>query len=230
MLRKFMFAVLRYMAALSAYPLWLVFFKRKVYYEDKKAQSRFVKGPALVISNHYCARDFMLMALMFPFRKLWVVLSEQMFRKSKFFDWAANIYGGICADRDIQGLRFVDRSIEVLEQGGLVQIFPEAYVTRTGKMQEFKTSYLLIALRAGVPLLPVMLDGNYGFRKRAHVMIGKPIDLNDYNLPLNPTREQLVELNEKIRDHCLALREELDRRIAADRKGRPSASDTHSND
>ena len=38
------------------------------------------------------------------------------------------------------------------------------------------------------------------------------------------------ELNEKIRDHCLALREELDRRIAADRKGRPSASDTHSND
>ena len=207
------YELFRWIGLLLAYPLQLIFFKRKTYYEDKKSQSRFVKGGALVISNHYSAMDYMVNLFLFPFRKLYVVMAEFVFHKSKIFNFLTKFHGGIRSDRDLMSMRFIDESVEVLENGGLVQIYPEAHITLDGNMHEFKTSYLMIALRANVPIVPVIIDGNYGFFKRAHVLIGKKIFLTDYCQSLNPTKEEIVALNEIVQNKCLELKSELDRRV-----------------
>lgn len=210
--------ILRWYGLLSGYPLYLAYFKKKVYYEDKSVQDRFVKGGALVISNHYHVYDFIVNAALFPFRKLYVVLKSDVYRY-KFTAWGMSIFGGIKSDRDVMGMRFIDESVAHLKKGRLVQIFPEAYITHDGKMREFKTAYIMIAQRADVPIIPVITDGNYGWKKRTHVIIGKPILLSDFCPYASPSREQIVELNQMVRNKCLELQEELRRRIAAETKG-----------
>ena len=100
----------------------------------------------------------------------------------------------------------------------LVQIYPEAHTTDDGNMLDFKPSYIMIALRAGVPIIPVMTDGNYGFFKRVHIIIGKKIYLTDYCTSLNPTREEIVALNEMVYAKAVELREELERRKKAKKR------------
>ena len=212
------YELFRWIGLLLAYPLQLIFFKRKTYYEDKKSQSRFIKGGALVISNHYSVFDYMVNLFLFPGRKLFVVMAEMIFKRGKFFHWAMRCFGGIRSDRDIKGMRFIDESVKVLERGKLVQIYPEAHTTDDGNMLDFKPSYIMIALRAGVPIIPVMTDGNYGFFKRVHIIIGKKIYLTDYCTSLNPTREEIVALNEMVYAKAVELREELERRKKAKKR------------
>ena len=211
------YELFRWLGLILAYPLQLIFFKRKTYYEDKKSQGRMVRSGALIISNHYSALDYMVNLFLFPFRKLYVVMAEFVFHKSKIFNFLTKFHGGIRSDRDLMSMRFIDDSVEVLEEGRLVQIYPEAHITEDGKMHEFKPSYLMIALRADVPIIPVIIDGNYGLFKRAHVIIGKKIYLTDYCSSLNPTREEIVALNEMVEKKCHELKAELDRRIENDR-------------
>lgn len=213
-----MYGFFRWLAIVTGWPLQLLFFKRKTYYEDKAESNRFVKGGALIISNHYSVFDYMVNLFLFPGRKLFVVMAEMIFKRGKFFHWAMRCFGGIRSDRDIKGMRFIDESVKVLERGKLVQIYPEAHTTDDGNMLDFKPSYIMIALRAGVPIIPVMTDGNYGFFKRVHIIIGKKIYLTDYCTSLNPTREEIVALNEMVYAKAVELREELERRKKAKKR------------
>ena len=65
---KFIYEPLRWLGLILAWPLQLIVFKRKTYYEDKKEQGRFIKGGALVISNHYHMFDYIVNAFLFPFK------------------------------------------------------------------------------------------------------------------------------------------------------------------
>lgn len=204
-----MYEFFRWFAIVTGWPFQALFFKRKTYYEDRKLQGIRVKGSALVVTNHYNILDYIMNVFLFFPRKLWVVLSEWIFQQSDFFYWGMKFFGGICADRETKSMSFVDKSAEVLEKGGLVQIFPEAYNTPDGEMHPFKPSYVLIALRSGAPIIPVITDGNYGIFRRAHVIVGKKIYLRDYCSSVNPSREEIERLNSLIFDKCTELRTQL---------------------
>ena len=85
-------------------------------------------------------------------------------------------------------------------------------------MLPFKPSYIYIALEAGVPILPVIIDGNYGPLRRAHVIVGKMINPADYCAGPRPTREEIMAINDMIQAKCHELKADLDARVARDRK------------
>ena len=223
-----LFDIFRWFAIIQGFWLYWLFFKRKTYYEDGNPhrKSRRFKGPKLIISNHYCVLDFMLnMFLVLP-RKLWVVASEHAYR-NKLQGFGMRFFGGIPCDRRIRSMRFMDRSVEVLKRGGLVQIFPEGKNTDDGQIGPFYASYIVIAHRAGVPIIPIMTDGNYGFFKRTHVLVGNEIDLKDYITAEGPIipRDQLESANEAIRSKVLALKADLDARVAAEKSKKSKRKD-----
>ena len=201
--------IFRWLALLSAWPVQLLVFKRKTYYEDRRVQGRRVRGKALIVSNHFSVFDYMVNLFLFPFRKLYVVYWPQ---NSKRIRWGMKFFGGIVSDRDVMSLRFMDESVKVLEKGRVVQIYPEAYISEDGRMDEFKPSYVLIALRAEAPIIPVITDGQYGLLKRVHLIIGKPIDLWDYCTSEDPTKEEIMALNDIVYKKCLELQRELEAR------------------
>jgi len=215
---KVIYAIFRMIGLITGYPVQLLFFKRKTYYEDKKSTHLF-KGGKLIISNHFNFFDYVLTSfIVFP-RKLNAVCCEEPFR-NKLLVIGMKFFGAIECNRETRCMRFMDASADVIKKGQLVQIFPEGRNTPDGKIHEFKRSYLIIAHRAKAPIVPVVTDGNYGLFKRAHVMIGKEIDVSQFfstDKPF-PLREELERANEYVFGKVLELRDELERLKQSKRK------------
>lgn len=199
----------------------LILFKRKTYYEDKKAQSLRVKGGALIISNHYHFYDYMVNMFALAPRQLHVVASEMAF-SNKMIRFGMKFFGGIEANRNTKSMRFIDVAAETIKDGKLVQIFPEGRITHDGSLLPFKQSYIVIAHRAGAPIIPIVTDGRYGLFKQTHIIVGKPIYVSDYikSDRRTPTREELAEINEIVYGKMLALKNELEVRKQKGRKAR----------
>ena len=212
-----LFDIFRWFAIIQGFWLYWLFFKRKTYYEDgnSRHKARRFKGGKLIISNHKSVLDFMLnMYVVLP-RKLWVVASEHAYR-NKLQGFGMKFFGGIPCDRRIRSMRFMEQSAEVLKRGGLVQIFPEGMERYDGIVGPFFQSYLVIAHRGNAPIIPIVTDGNYGFFKRTHILIGNEINVRDYiktDGPIIP-REELAAANEIIHEKFLALKADLDARVA----------------
>ena len=214
------FDIFRWFAIIQGFWLYWLFFKRKTYYEDgnRKKRSRRFKGAKLIISNHVSVLDYILnMYVVLP-RKLWVVASEHAYR-NKLQGFGMKFFGGIPCDRRIRSMRFVEQSVKVLKRGGVVQIFPEGMERYDGLVGPFYPSYLVIAHRGDAPIIPIVTDGRYGFCKRTHILIGNEINVKDYIKTEGPIipREELAAANEAIHEKFLALKADLDARIAADK-------------
>lgn len=217
------YEIFRWFGLLTGWPVQFLFFKRKTYYEDKKAQGRMVKGGAMVISNHYNVLDYVANVFLFPFRKLHVVYAET---SNKWAILGMNFFGGIPVNRDSYHMPFLRTCVRLLKKGRLIQIYPEAHISRDGTMLPFKPSYIYMALQAGVPILPVIIDGNYGPLKRAHVIVGKMINPADYCAGPRPTREEIMAINDMIQAKCHELKVDLDARVARD-SGKKRRKDAH---
>ena len=209
-MRNFVYDFFRWLAIILGYPLQLIFFKRKTYYESGKRKG-WKKGGALIISNHYNVFDYLMtMFLVLP-RKLNVVTSEMPYQ-NKFLSFGMKFFGGIQANRLTRDMSFIGKSAEVIKKGQLVQIYPEGRNTPDGNIQPFKRSYVVIAHRANAPIIPIVTDGNYGFFKRTSVIVGDPINVADYITSTSPmpTKEELSQANEIIFNKVLELRQQLE--------------------
>ena len=214
-----LFDIFRWFAIIQGFWLYWLFFKRKTYYEDgnPRRKGRRFKGGKLIISNHKSVLDFMLNMFVVLPRKLWVVASEHAYR-NKLQGFGMRFFGGIPCDRRIRSMRFMEKSAEVLKKGGLVQIFPEGMERYDGQVGPFFQSYLVVAHRGNAPIIPIVIDGNYGFFKRTHILIGNEINVKDYIKTEGPIipREELTAANEAIHEKFLALKADLDARIEAE--------------
>lgn len=208
-----------WLCIITGYPYQLLLFKRRTFYEDKSVQSLKIKGGALIISNHYHFYDYMMNMFAVTPRKLNVISSELGF-KNKLLAFGMRFFGGIQANRITKSMRFMDTAADVIRKGGLVQIFPEAKITDDGTIKPFKHSYIVIAHRSNAPIIPIITDGNYGFTKRASIIVGKPIYVSDYIKTdrRTPTREELETVNDIIYSKVLSLRQELEDKKAALKK------------
>ena len=199
----------RWFGLITAYPVQLLFFKRKTYCENGNKRLKRIKGGALIISNHFSVLDYMMNIFAVMPRKLNVVAAELAF-KNPFVRFGMRFFGGIQANRVSKSLKFVDESAAVINKGQLVQIFPEGHNTPDGTVKDFKTTYIMIAHRANAPIIPIVSDGNYGFFKRASIIIGEPIYLMDFCPDGNMSAEKVSQINEAIRNKVRELRTTID--------------------
>ena len=189
----------------------LLLFKPKIYYVNKKAQSRKLPRPCIFMSNHKSLMDFALYLIAFPFASIRFLMAEVLYNKGKIFSKFLYWLGGIRVDRNAYNFDFVDKSVDCLSSGQVVGIFPEGRLPIQGKMSPFRPSTVVIALKANVPIIPVYTDGNYGITKRAHITIGEPINLTDYlaekDVPVDKiSREEISRLNDILKDKILELK------------------------
>ena len=203
--------IFRTIGLILGYPLQLLFFKRKTYYEDKKSTPPIRKGGKLIITNHFNMFDYVLTSFIVCPRKLNAVASEKPF-KSAIVRFGMKFFGAIEANRETKSMDFMGICADLIKKGQLVQIYPEGRNTPDGKIHEFKRSYIVIAHMAKAPIVPIITDGNYGLFKRASVIIGKPIDLSEFitsEKPI-PTKPEMIKANDYIFNKVLELREKLE--------------------
>lgn len=193
----------RITGALAALP----FFKPKVYCENEEKQGKKLKKPSILVSNHVSLLDFVLYLYVFWRNFIHFQVAEVMFNKSKFMNWLLYKLGCIRVDRDQFDFGFVGDSLELLDQGEVVGIFPSGRLPIGGKPFPFKPSVIFIALRTDAPIIPVYTDGQYGLFKRARVVIGEPIDIRAYCQTTEPSQQELDTLTKMLEEKVYALRD-----------------------
>lgn len=213
-----LYELFRWFGVIIGYPFKWLYFKNKVYYENESVPKR-VKGGALIITNHINPLDYVMNVFLFFPRKLYVVASEHAF-KTFYLRFGMKFWGGIEANRITKSLSFITQSVREIKKGHLVQIFPEGHNTDDGTIKSFYPSYILIALKANAPIVPVITDGNYGLFKRVHLIVGEHINLSDYISSSRASKDDLLRLNDIVYEKVLQLRKELDLRIENDNKRR----------
>lgn len=200
----------------TAWPIQKVVFRTKIYYEDKSIQSRKIKGPAIIVSNHTSVYDYAAFLFVFIGRTLHYQMAEVLFKKPVLGTFL-RMMGGIYVNRDTGSFGFVAESEDILRKGGVVGVFPEGRLPREGEERPlpFITSVALIALETGVPIIPVYTSGGYFKKKRVRVLIGTPVDATEFVNENSNERENLTLVANGLRDKIINLGKLLDEKEKA---------------
>lgn len=178
------------------------------------------RGPALLISNHTCGVDNLILQASCR-RVLGFLIARE------WFDfWACRpfcrILGCIPVRRDGRDLGAARAALRALEAGRVVPIFPEGEIHPTSgrEIKEGKKGAAFLAMHAKVPVIPAYIRGtpptSNVFKalvtpSQARVVFGDPIDPAE--LAGDPSdRDELARVTELLMGSIRALR---DRELAA---------------
>lgn len=109
-------------------------------------------------------------------------------------------------------------AVDFLRQGEAVGIFPEATISRSMELKEFKTGAVRIAAEAGVPVIPVIMWGTQRMMTKDHprdFSRGKTIAIS-VGEPLHPTGADPVAETAELRAAMSALLDATISRYPAD--------------
>jgi 1-acyl-sn-glycerol-3-phosphate acyltransferase len=115
--------------------------------------------PAVYAANHLSALDIPVLyaSLPIPFR----ILAKKELFAYPFLGWHLRRSGQIAVDqKDARAsLRSLNRAGESLREGMPLMVFPEGGRSANGELQEFMGGAFYSALRAQVPVVPVVITG-----------------------------------------------------------------------
>lgn len=211
---------LSFLIKLSALPVQGVYFRKKVYCEDGDKKLRKIKGPAIIVSNHTSVYDYPLIMYTFFNKNIRTLVGETMYTHSKALNRMLKHLGAIKVDRQNFNFNFLSEISKCLEKKQVCLIFPESRLHKNNEdpnqLLEFKPSYIYSALENKVPIIPVYTNGIYGKLKkvkkdRARIIIGKPIDVVKLSDSTLTEKENIIKINEYVKNYILKLRDKLEK-------------------
>jgi len=120
-------------------------------------------GPVIFAANHHSHVDTPLLVTSIPEpwrHKLFVVAAaDYFFRTPVTSALSALALGAIPMERSKVGRRSADRAAGLLDEGWSMVIFPEGGRSPDGWGQPFRGGAGYLALRCGVPVVPIHIDG-----------------------------------------------------------------------
>lgn len=188
-------------------PAWL-FLKPRIHLAA--GAKRKLPKTCILVSNHISLMDFVLCVLAFPFRTIRFLVAEVLYNLNPFMRTLLNAIGSIRVDRDAKTFDFVANALEVLDNGGAIGVFPQARLPLKGKQFPFTVSTAFIAMHSDASIVPVYTDGNYGLFKRANLVIGAPLYLQDHCKEGLAEQEQLAHLTKVLEETVFQLKKELE--------------------
>lgn len=163
------------------------------------------EGGVLVLANHQSHFDAALIGVACD-RRLNYLARDSLFAFTPF-RWLIESLDAIPIDREGLGLSGLKETLRRLKNGELVLIFPEGTRTRDGEVAPLKPGFSALAKRAGVPLLPVAIEGAYQAWPRRHRLPGISTIHIQFGEPLRAAaageldeRQLVAEIERRIRD------------------------------
>ncbi len=166
------------MARLVCSPLLLIYRMKRLTPEGKPYQTK-IQGGAIVAANHVSFADPFLVGVAVWYRRLFFLAAESVM-KGKLRSWLLSGVGAIRIDRNTTDLEAIRRSVDVLKQGHLLSVFPQGSITQGEQLQSLKSGVVLIALQAGVPIIPMYIAPKKKWYSRRVAVMGEPLDPKAY--------------------------------------------------
>ncbi len=171
-------------------------------YGHKKVQD----GPLVYVCNHYAMLD-----PVYPMATTWegihFIAKRQLF-EAPVVGWLLRRLKGISANRDGNDVRVLLDSFKCLKNGEKICIFPEGTRNKTGEvLAPFEHGAAAIAIKAKVPVLPMLIYNKPRYFRRTHVIVGAPFELSEY-YGRKLTEADYKEADERLRNVLLSLHAE----------------------
>ncbi|MEM1269558.1 MAG: lysophospholipid acyltransferase family protein [Bacteroidota bacterium] len=176
------------------------------------------KHPYVVVSNHLSNADVPVISRL-PWDMKWIA-KEGLF-KMPIVGWVMTWAGDIPVNRRDKrsGVLALQKARWYLERNSSVMFFPEGTRSRTGQLQRFKDGAFTVAIKAGVPILPMVVDGTQDCLPKNDWKFGAAPNIRLRILPpvetTGLTAEDVPELKERVRSLIAAT--------LADWRGVPAA-------
>jgi 1-acyl-sn-glycerol-3-phosphate acyltransferase len=182
-------------------------------------------GPAILIANHTCGIDHML--LQAASRRLLGFMVAREYYESPWLNWITSHVGCIPVNRDGRDLSATRAALRALGEGRVVPIFPEGRILpASGRdLGPMRPGSAYIAIRAGVPVVPAYILGTpktdeileaLATPSRARIVFGDPIGLSDIPRDRAGDKEVQAEVSGRFLAALLALQAQA---IAAEEDG-----------
>lgn len=168
-----------------------------------KGVERIPQGVCLFAANHTSSADAPAIVGAIP-RRVAVLL------KASLFQWpivgqAFRAVRFIPVNRGAReaGIASVEKATEAMKAGESFLIYPEGTRSPDGRLQEFKKGAVVMAIKAGVPIVPMVCTGAHRIMEKHSLVIRpgeivveflEPIDAANYAL------EERDVLNQKVHD------------------------------
>lgn len=145
------------------------------------------EGGVLLVANHVSYLDPPLLGVATKKRPVHFMAKAELFDMF-FLRWALPRIRVFPVRRGAADRRAIRKAVELLKQGNIVGLFPEGTRSSTGELLQAQRGAGLIAIQAGVPIVPVGLIGTFqpvsfknGWPKinKLRVRFGQPIHIQD---------------------------------------------------
>jgi 1-acyl-sn-glycerol-3-phosphate acyltransferase len=163
-------------------------------------------GGCLLAANHQSYLDPPLVASVLP-REMHFMARRSLFRNPVFRALIVR-YNAFAIERDRADVKGVKSAIERLEAGNILLVFPEGTRTRDGSVGPMKAGIGLLAERAAVPIVPVLIAGAHKVWPKGRIFPGLGSIRISFGKPIFPSRNER-ELGDRLREALIALKGEL---------------------
>ena len=180
-------------------------------------------GACVLVGNHYRIWDIVHMACTTK-EKVHFITKQELY-KNKFLAHLCDIVEAIPVSRDGRDAKAVMTALRYLKKGEKISMFPEGTRNRTKEeLLPLNGGSALFAIKAKVPVYPVMCLRKTRLFWRTKIVVGDAIDLSDF-YEKRMTAEDYEAAEERIRERMLAtkhdyiaMREEKKRQKKAKRE------------
>jgi len=147
-------------------------------------------GGVLIASNHQSYLDPPVLAS--QLRRPLSFLSKSELFENPYFGWLIRNLNAYPVRQGEGDVGAVKETIRRLQEGHVLNIFPEGSRTEDGELQPLASGIALVIRRAGVPVVPAVLDGSYQAWPKSQklprphpirVMFGPPMHLSKLRAP-----------------------------------------------
>src|SRR5689334_5604999 len=181
----------------------LMFFVRAVGVRVRiVGKERIPAGACLFVANHTSSADAPAVVGAIP-RRIAILL------KKSLFSWpivgqAFTLAHFIPVERSNQesAIASLDKAMEAMKEGQSFLIYPEGTRSADGRLGEFKRGAVVMAIKAGVPIVPMVCAGAHKVMEKRSLVIHPGVITVEFLQPIDAsayTFEQREELNARVR-------------------------------
>jgi 1-acyl-sn-glycerol-3-phosphate acyltransferase len=186
----------------------VMFFVRAVgVHVEVRGTERIPSGTVIFAANHTSSADAPAIVWSIP-RRIAILL------KRSLFEWpivgqAFHLAHFVPVDRFNResAIGSLEKATESLRQGQSFLIYPEGTRSPDGRLQQFKKGAVVMAIKSGVPIVPVACSGAHRVMKKRKLNIYPGKIVVEFLEPIDPTEytmERREELNERLHDALAA--------------------------
>lgn len=154
-------------------------------------------SPVVIVGNHVSFTDPFFYAGLFPKKRLMYIASELVMDESKKLQYFLLYYVGcIKINREIYDIEGIRRATEALKKGHSILIYPEGTLHRENEeaLSEIKTGAILLAVQAGVPIVPAYSLKRAHWYNRRVIVVGEEFNISDYTTRKIPTIPEMNKI------------------------------------